>query len=148
MFQKIVVAIDGSEMGEKALEAALVIGKEQKAEVNVLHIGKDVLVSSYAFVGSGYIAQQTYEDVSKAIEKEGQALLNKAKEKAESQGLATATHYITGDPARQIVTFAKENNTDLIVIGNRGLSGLKEVMLGSVSHKVSQLAECPVLIVK
>lgn len=148
MFQKIVVAIDGSEMGEKALAAALAIGKEQKAEVNVLHIGKDVLVSSYAFVGAGYIAQQAYDEISEVVKKEGEALLGKAKVKAESQGVAAITLYVTGDPAHQIVTFAQENNVDLIVIGNRGLSGLKEVMLGSVSHKVSQLAECPVLIVK
>ncbi|WCN39393.1 universal stress protein [Aneurinibacillus uraniidurans] len=148
MFQKIVVAIDGSEMGEKALAAALTIGKEQKAEVNVLHIGKDVLVSSYAFVGAGYIAQQAYDEISEVVKKEGEALLGKAKVTAESQGVVAITHYVTGDPAHQIVTFAQENNVDLIVIGNRGLSGLKEVMLGSVSHKVSQLAECPVLIVK
>jgi nucleotide-binding universal stress UspA family protein len=148
MFQKIVVAIDGSEMGEKALDAAVVIAKEQQAELSLLHIGREVLVGQYAVGEMAYIAKQYDIEFNEIIKKEAEALLNQAKEKAEAQGVAAVSHYVTGDPARQIVEFAKENDIDLIVIGSRGLSGLKEIMLGSVSHKVSQLAECPVLIIK
>ncbi len=52
-----------------------------------------------------------------------------------------------GDPADQILRYAKDHAIDVIVIGSRGLDGVKGLMLGSVSHKVSQLSDCPVLIV-
>ena len=55
---------------------------------------------------------------------------------------------LRGDPGNTLVKYADENEIELIVIGNRGLSKLQEMVMGSVSHKVIQKANCPVLIVK
>ncbi|MED0757263.1 universal stress protein [Aneurinibacillus thermoaerophilus] len=148
MFQKILVAIDGSEMGEKALDVALAIAKEEQVELSLLHVGKEVVVSPYMVGEMAYISKHYDIDFNEAMRKEAEELLNKAKAKAEAQGVAATPVYLKGDAARQIVDYADKNKYQLIVIGSRGLSGFKEMMLGSVSHKVSQLATCPVLIVK
>ncbi|MDY0409746.1 universal stress protein [Paracerasibacillus soli] len=55
---------------------------------------------------------------------------------------------LTGKPANEITDFAKGKDIDLIIIGNRGLNGIKEFVLGSVSKKVVDEATCPVLVVK
>lgn len=141
MFNKILVAVDGSEMSEKALEAALHLAKEQKLEVTLVHVEKNVSVP----VGmEGASVDYIYE----SIKKEGEKLLNDMKSKAESEGVNPQTVYLQGDPAVQIVHLAEKENHQLIIIGSRGLGNIKEMMLGSVSHKVSQMSHCPVLIVK
>ena len=53
-----------------------------------------------------------------------------------------------GEPAAEIISEARDSNADLIVMGSRGLSGIKEIMLGSVGREVSEAASCPVLIVR
>lgn len=73
-------------------------------------------------------------------------------EKAKSRlitgdGISIEMVPLKGDPAHQILEYAKEHEQDLIIMGSRGLSGIKEIMLGSVSHKVTQLSKCPVLII-
>ncbi|WP_027417832.1 universal stress protein [Aneurinibacillus terranovensis] len=148
MFEKIVVAVDGSELGNKALEAAIAIGKQQQAMLQVLHIIKQVVVAPYVVGEMAYVSREYDEEIMAAMKKEGQELVDNAKAKAEAEGLTVSTHVITGDPARQILDFSKENHAKLIVMGSRGLGPFKEMMLGSVSHRVSQLSECPVLIVK
>ncbi|MBN6186066.1 universal stress protein [Aneurinibacillus sp. BA2021] len=148
MFKKVLVAVDGSEMGEKAIEAATIIAKEQGAHVSLLHVGKEAVVPPYMVGEMAYISREYNIDFSEAMQKEGEELLKKAKAKMEAAGVSAEAFYVVGDPARQIVDQAEEGGYQLIVIGSRGLSGLKEMMLGSVSHKVSQLATCPVLIVK
>ncbi|OBX37019.1 universal stress protein family protein [Halomonas elongata] len=83
-------------------------------------------------------------------EKIGRTLLDKAIEDAESQGLnsdsisSILTH---GDPRQLILATAKEENVDAIVMGSRGLSDLKGLMIGSIAHRVSHSAECRVLTV-
>ncbi|WJY26961.1 MULTISPECIES: universal stress protein [Sporosarcina] len=57
-------------------------------------------------------------------------------------------HILHGDPAAEIINFAHAENTDLVVIGSRGLNALQEMLLGSVSHKVMKRVSCPVLLVK
>ncbi|CEH28508.1 hypothetical protein AM501_21865 [Aneurinibacillus migulanus] len=148
MFDKILVAIDGSEMSDKALEATVSIAKEQDAQVSLLYVGKEVAIPPYMVGEMAYISREYDIDFNEAMKKEGEELLGRAKAKAEAAGVKTEALYVKGDPARQIVEKAQEGAYQLIVIGSRGLSGLKEMMLGSVSHKVSQLASCPVLIVK
>ncbi|WKT79177.1 universal stress protein [Lysinibacillus fusiformis] len=61
--------------------------------------------------------------------------------------MSIKTIHLKGDPSHQILEYAKEHEQELIIIGSRGLSGMKELMLGSVSHKVAQLSKCSVLIV-
>ncbi|MFM1653654.1 universal stress protein [Brevibacillus sp. B_LB10_24] len=147
MFDKILVAIDGSEMSRKAFEAALSIAKSNQARLTILHAGKEAVFSSSWIGGAMYIPQGQFAEMMEEVEKEGNKLLSHAKKLAEEAGVDAETLYVKGDPALTILEKGKAGGFKLIVVGSRGLSGIKEMMLGSVSHKVSQLASCPVLIV-
>jgi nucleotide-binding universal stress UspA family protein len=77
-------------------------------------------------------------------------LLSKALDKAKNfqKTLKVSKELVEGRPAEKIVETAKKGMFDLIVVGSRGLSGFKEIFLGSVSNRVADKAHCPVLIVK
>ena len=80
------------------------------------------------------------------MEKAGLEQLQQAESKLKSAGINPETVHLKGDPAHEILNYARDTEQQLIIIGSRGLRGIKEMMLGSVSHKVSQLSNCPVLI--
>jgi nucleotide-binding universal stress UspA family protein len=141
MFKKILVAMDGSEMSTKAFETALLLAGEHESMLSLVNVGKSLAIPQGMVIDS-------IDDVYDSMRKEGEELLSKGKWLAESQGITVETHYVEGDPAAQIIKLAKEGHFQLIVIGSRGLGPFKEMMLGSVSHRVSQLSHCPVLIVK
>jgi len=97
------------------------------------------MVYSYGYAFEAYHEKQHEEvkAVRNEIEHELKSLPNKSR-----------TVAIEGTPGHMIVEFVKQNDADLVVMGSRGLSGLKELFLGSVSHYVVQKAPCPVFIVK
>jgi nucleotide-binding universal stress UspA family protein len=79
----------------------------------------------------------------------GDQILERAKRAARKKGVKDiATRVDDGDPARCIIDRAKAENADLIVLGSRGLGDLEGLFMGSVSHKVSHLAECSCVTVK
>lgn len=141
MFNKILVAMDGSDMSHKAFETALSLAKEHQSRLSLINVGKSLAIPQGMVIDS-------IDEVYNSMRKEGEDLLKKGKWMAESQGVPVEIHYVEGDPAAQIIKHAKEGLFQLIVIGSRGLGPFKEMMLGSVSHRVSQLSHCPVLIVK
>jgi nucleotide-binding universal stress UspA family protein len=143
VFKKIVVALDGSECTKRVLEAAIVLAKGQGAELHLLHVVKEV----HTRYTAGERALSITE-LNKALYKEGEEVLKSADSHAQGEGITPHTTLAEGDPAEEIIQFAQQNQMDLIVVGSRGRGSLKEMMLGSVSHKVSHLAEYPVLIVK
>ncbi|MED3515066.1 universal stress protein [Bacillus subtilis] len=146
MFNKMLVAIDGSDMSAKALDAAVHLAKEQQAELSILHVGREAVVTTSSLTGIVYVPEHFIDEIRNEVKKEGLKILENAKEKA--KGVQAETIYANGEPAHEILNHAKEKGVSLIVVGSRGISGLKEMMLGSVSHKVSQLSTCPVLIVR
>jgi len=141
-YSRIVVAYDHSELSKKALKMAMNLSKQDNAIqlfiLMVLHPVKPTPYS-YGYAFASYYASQQEESktIKKEIEQELESLPNK-----------TRTFIMEGNPGPLIVDFIKENDADLVVMGSRGLSGLKELFLGSVSHYVVQKATCPVLIVK
>lgn len=141
MFSNILVALDGSEGSQHALTTAATLCKEQGSQLFLLHVVNEVELR----FGKGELAVSVNE-INRALHAEGEELLSKAT--AQVSDVQVTTKLVTGNPAEQIVSFANENGIDLIVIGSRGLGAVKELVLGSVSHKVVQLAACPVFIVK
>ncbi|MBJ8192959.1 universal stress protein, partial [Bacillus cereus] len=93
-----------------------------------------------------YLPGHFLEEILNEMEKASLEQLQQAKSKLESAGINPETLHLKGDPAHEILDYARDSKQQLIIIGSRGLSGIKEMMLGSVSHKVSQLSSCPVLI--
>lgn len=141
MYNRILVAIDGSKMSKKALRSALQIAKERFSKVGVIHVEKNVMISEN-------MTTDSIDEIYSKINHEVDALFDEAKVLAEDEDLVIATHYVMGDPAVQIVKTAEEGNYQLIVMGSRGLGAIKGIVMGSVSYKVLQLSHCPVLIIK
>ena len=103
----------------------------------MLHV---IPIRVYAFAEVGAVLSEDVE--------EGEEILRRGVELAKSLGLEADRRLGKGIPAEEILRVAEEEGVDLIVIGSRGLSGVKAFLLGSVSDKVSHHAKCPVLIVR
>ncbi|WP_068619864.1 universal stress protein [Paenibacillus tuaregi] len=142
MFDTIIVAIDKAEITNKLLDAAVEIARNKQTRVTLVNVSPE-----YVSNGMTYIPENFLEEVLNEMEKASLGLLQQAKSKLESAGINAETVHLKGDPAHEILNYARDTEQQLIIIGSRGLRGIKEMMLGSVSHKVSQLSSCPVLIV-
>ncbi|OAH59590.1 MULTISPECIES: universal stress protein [Bacillaceae] len=139
---KIVVAYDGSELSKKALERAIILAKQdEKVELNVITAIPRPIASIYNYGAIADTAHEANLEVAREMMKEVEGKLEMVPNKTE-------TFIIDGNPAQTIEEFAKNNNVDLIVMGSRGLGGVKELFLGSVSHHVVQKAKSEVFIVK
>ncbi len=146
MFTAILVGTDGSETAHAALRRAIELAVGLRAR---LHI-----VSAYEPVSEPRLrteAAQAPRDVEWATNAHAEvvALLERARVEATSGGAAEVETYArVGDAADAIVEVAEEQRCDLIVVGNKGMTGAKRFLLGSVPNKVSHHAPCSVLIVR
>lgn len=148
MFKKILVAIDGSQSAEHALNFGLDLAKKYSAEVLIATV-IDSPNSSLVAKGMFY-APNTTEDYLNKLRKFQQKILLDAlnRSKKNNPKLKVTTKLLQGRPADKIVETAREGAFDLIIIGNSGLGGIKEYILGSVSDRIADHASTPVLIVK
>jgi nucleotide-binding universal stress UspA family protein len=145
MFQQIVVGTDGSETAGKAVG--------QAAELAAAVGSVLLIVSAFEPVGGARLrdeATQAPDDVRWMVNprEDVDATLATATEVAEAKGVAVRTFARQGDPADAILDVAEEEHADLIVVGNKGMTGAKRFLLGSVPNKVSHHAPCSVLIVR
>jgi len=140
IFSKILVAIDSSDASMDAADYATAMSQRYNAELYALHvIHADVDL---------YWPHAT-SDFMRNMRNEGEKYLNKVKVKANEKDIQIKTEIISSkDISGGILNFAEENNIDLIVIGTRGKSGFKRLLLGSVASHVVTYAHCPVLVVK
>lgn len=145
MFKKILVPVDGSQTSWKALDTARSLAEK--------YDGRLLVITVMIPYGSGSFLQMSLDQTlidqnNAAMKKAGFATLDMAKDKLGSY--AGDVEYLeeTGNPAELILDACKEKGCDTIVIGSRGLSGVEEFLLGSVSSKVSQYAKVPVMVVK
>lgn len=145
MFQKILAPIDGSEIAWRALDYAKNLGEKFSSAITVFYV-----VQQYYNIPSLSLAEAVPVPpvVIDDIEEAGKQLLAKAQEKMQGYAGQLETKLEFGHPAERILTVAREGGYDAIVIGSRGLSGIAEFMLGSVSSRVAQYARIPVLIIK
>ncbi|MEX1031384.1 MAG: universal stress protein [Paenibacillaceae bacterium] len=141
MFSKILVAFDGSDQSKKAMEYAIQLSKTYSSQLEVVHVTYysgfilgEALISAPAHI---LLEQQDYSSL----------IVAEANKSIESIPGAKVT-LLQGSPAKVIIDFAEENNSELIIIGSRGLGGISEFVLGSVSHNVVQHSNIPVLVVK
>jgi nucleotide-binding universal stress UspA family protein len=140
MISKILVAIDGSDASMEAADYAISISKQYNSELCALH----VIRADVDLFGP----HETSEYMT-TMRNEGEKYLNKVKLKANENNIQIKTEIISSiNIAGGIVDYAEENNIDLLVIGTRGLSGFKKLLLGSVASKVITYAHCPVMVVK
>ncbi|MFC4304044.1 universal stress protein [Cohnella boryungensis] len=142
MFDKIMVTIDKAKITNKLLDATIEIARNKQTQVTLVNVSQE-----YVPNGMTYVPEKFLEEILNEMEKASLEQLKQAKSKLKSAGINPETVHLKGDPAHEILKYAGDTEQQLIIIGSRGLSGIKEMMLGSVSHKVSQLSSCPVLIV-
>jgi nucleotide-binding universal stress UspA family protein len=177
MVKKILVALDGSIQAGKALDLAIDMAKALSAELVLIHVVSDkpltegerrLAETEYATeirqalsgpevaVGPGS-AQTDPESLARTSYKVGLAIrtvighriVERAERDARQKGVNfVRTMIADGDPAATIVDAADGEKPDLLVMGSRGLSGVQELLMGSVSHKVSHSAKCTVAVAK
>ena len=145
MFKSIVVGTDGSETASEAVRQAVDLAAETGAKLEI--------VSAYEPVPRSRLrqeAQQAPEDIQWTIHarEDVEATLQEVVDAAGARGLECSTHARQGDPADAILDVAEETSADLIVVGNKGMTGAKRFLLGSVPNKVSHHAPCSVLIIR
>jgi|LDZT01.1.fsa_nt_gi nucleotide-binding universal stress UspA family protein len=151
IFMKILVCTDGSESSQKALEEASVIAQGCNVEeAAIIHVHDPSIDTTFPF-HEGITPEQMehFQKMMEGQKKERKKILSKASRFLEERNIKTRTILIEGHPSHTIVNVAKDEGFDMIVLGNRGLGGLKKFFLGSVSNAVVQEAEhCSVLVVK
>jgi nucleotide-binding universal stress UspA family protein len=145
MFTSIVVGTDGSDTATQAVREAIDTAEAVGATLE--------LVSAYAPVSEQRLRAERRdapEEVQWAIHprREVEAWLADAAEMARAAGVGVNTHAREGDPADVILEVAEEHKADLIIVGNKGMSGARRFLLGSVPNKVSHHAPCSVMIIR
>ena len=144
MITSILVPYDGSESSNRALELACDIAGKYGAGLTLQHVvaGGKVPTEMQLFAEVEHLDEK---DVPTAL---GERILEGAVRQGEKAGVtAIRTVQVDGDPATEILRKAADG-IDLIVMGTRGFGELKGLLLGSVSHKVTQLAPCACITVR
>jgi nucleotide-binding universal stress UspA family protein len=142
---KILLATDGSKEARLAAEAAAELSKDTGSEVHIAY----VLPSPRELRGHHLYSSEVMRSVLEQAEGEASSLLEEqAKQIGASGGKVAETHLETGEPDKEIVRLSEELGVGTIVIGSRGLGGLRRALMGSVSESVVRHAHCPVLIVR
>jgi nucleotide-binding universal stress UspA family protein len=145
---KNLVAMDGSELSMKAADYAIAIAKRRGDNTQIIAL--HVIHSEIKYLYSASIAPSIRETVVEDAKQEAQKWLSKVRQKAVENSVKLKTEFIV-DPTSivgAIVDYAERENIDLIVVGSRGLSGIKKLLLGSVASGVVTYAHCPVMVVK
>lgn len=157
MFDRILVAMDTSAIGKDVFEEALYLAKASNSRLMLLHVLSGEVEGSSSvpiFPTMGYypgVSDRTlelYQQQWQAMEKSGLELLRSYTDQATATGISTEFNQCAGSPGRTICNTARNWKANLIVIGRRGLSGLSELLLGSVSNYVLHHAPCSVLTVQ
>jgi len=142
LYSHIIVAFDGSAQSRKALDQGIrLVESELAGELTVVH------VYSFPYLAVADAMVTASAPVQKELYDKAEALLEEAAQKIKHIPHAR-TELLEGSPAQSILSYTEQNDGSLIIIGTRGLGGLREFMLGSVSHNIAQHSSVPVLIVK
>ncbi|MCS7102325.1 MAG: universal stress protein [Candidatus Korarchaeum sp.] len=153
MFSKILVPMDGSDHSFKALEVAIEIAKRFGSKLTVLYVSSLSFIPLVApetpFIASMPIVNPSeFIRLRDAESKAAEELLSRAEVMVREQGVEVGRMRREGHVVQEIVRAAKEGGYELIVMGTKGTSGIKELLLGSVAEGVVRHAPCSVLVVR
>lgn len=150
MLKKVLIPTDGSENSLRAAEYTvklLRLNPEIEVTVfNVVNVPRRFVARKLFWVAAE--RGKAAASIEELFEEERAEILNRTMAVLEKEGFTAATAYRKGNPAEEICEYARDGQFDLIVMGTRGASGIQEILIGSVSHKVLQMAPCPVILVK
>ena len=145
MFTRIVVGTDGSETAAEAVRQAIDLAKMSGATLSI--------VSAYEPVAKSRVEVEQLDAPADVAHEFGpredvNLVLDTAAAAARKEGVEVQTHPVEADPAEAILNVAEESNADLIVVGNKGMTGARRFLLGSVPNNVAHHAPCSVIIVR
>jgi len=138
MLRRILLAYDGTPPSERALFVAGHLARVEEGEVILLHVY--VPPERYATVDG-------YEDLLESMERVARRMVEDAARQIKELGVPARGEVVSGEPVAEILTRARQWPADVIVMGARGLTQVRELLLGSVSAQVLRAAEVPVLVV-
>lgn len=150
MVTHILTPVDGSMHSLKAAELAGDLAQKYDAKVTLLQVMASI-GSSRTPKELREVARLEHTPITERdiLLSESHSQLSAAENRAKDNGATKIECEVSvGDPSRMIIDYAQKNGVDMIVMGTRGLGDLKGLLLGSVSHKVVQFAECPCLLVR
>jgi len=137
VFQKVLLAVDGSEHSSMAVPVAADIARKSDGEVLVFHVREYQVARGVSYsLEDGLQAKELVDGVTDSLRAEG----------VKARGVVEP--HVIGGAARAILAEAEAEDADAIVMGCRGRSELAGLLLGSVAHKVIQLSHCPVVIAR
>lgn len=141
MYKAIVVGTDGSERAGVAVKEAFAVAKLAGGKVYAVHAVHPAATTGFSDVPG--VAQATTDSLRQHADQVRTDLLAEA----ERQGVTVEFQNLEGDPADALIRTAEAVEADLLVVGNRGMTGMKRFVLGSVPNKVSHQCPCSLLIV-
>lgn len=147
MFGKILVGVDGSRYAGRAVDTAIALAKLSGASVTLLHVIRNLSLPPeiLEMMAKGEVTESRME----LLQDSAEIILETAREKFLKAGLThVQTRYLIGTPSASIAKYAEENEIDLIVIGDHGISCEDENMLGGVARKLTNIARVSCLVVK
>jgi nucleotide-binding universal stress UspA family protein len=142
---KILIAIDGSDFSQAAMQSVIARPWPPDTQVKVLHVVEPPSLLMGREMG-GYDPE--FEMVWKALREQAKELVAKAAEKLRAAKFKVSTELVEGDPKSQIIDIANEWNADMIVLGSHGRTGINRFLMGSVSQAVVRHAHCSVEIIR
>jgi nucleotide-binding universal stress UspA family protein len=146
MINKILVPVDGSAHSKKALEFACELAKKFDSQLHLLHVVQPPISTQTISIGEPAIRTSFRH---RDLEEIGHNLMEAAMQIATDHDcINVKTQIEAGLPAHQIIDNAKKHDASLIIMGSRGLTDLAGLLQGSVSHKVTHLAECSCLTIR
>ncbi len=149
LIKKILVAVDGSENSMRALDFAVDFADKYGAPLTVVNVTESSGVASVPPEIAAYTSDNMVV-VARDLRRVHEDMLEKAmtRAKAAKPNLPVSTVLREGNPASEIVALAKEGSFDVVVVGHRGISKVREMFLGSISDKVTHSLTCTVIIVR
>ena len=146
MIRKILVPIDGSAQMDKVLDRACDIARKYNALLYLVHVFS---LAHLTALSSRTHGEDALESLIDEADEAAVELVREAERSVRGKGVEIAQTYVTqGDPADEILKFARNKHIDTIVIGSHGTGGILAVPLGSVCDKVCHSCECACIIVK
>ena len=147
MIKRILVATDASAASNRAVSMAAYMAACHEAELLILHVIRDMQLPT--LIKKAPELEEFVDKREDILRQVAETILHEAEVRARKDGATRVQTAIgTGDPASSIIGFTKRRNIDMIVVGTRGLGKVRELLLGSVSRKITNRAETNCLIVR
>ena len=147
MYQNIVVGTDGSDTAAIAVRHAMALAQAGGGTLHVVHACENVSLGLAAAAAGSGGPPVDLERLNEGLRESGREVVDAVVADGELGGVTVVPHVVTGEPADVLLTVAGQVDADLIVVGNRGMSGMKRFMLGSVPNRISHHCNCNLLIV-